>query len=92
MIGVSNRCFQFVSWNSGWRKKTSDYVYLCFCGSDGRNIRMAVMSYRQIECIVCGTNVDHLKTTIKPRYNNIGLCDTSSITTDILLQQLNAEC
>jgi hypothetical protein len=90
VIEVLNRCLQFVSLNSRWRIKTSDYAYLCFCGSDGRNFRMAVVSYRQIERIVCSTNVDHLKTTVKPRYNNIGLCDTLSITTDILLQQLIA--
>jgi len=76
----------------GGGKKTSDYAYLCFCDSDGRNIRMTVKSYRQIERIVCSTNVDHLKTTVKPRYNNIGLCDISYITTDILLQQLIARC
>ena len=61
MIDVLSGYLQFVSLNSGWGKKTSDYAYLCFGGSDGHYIRMIVVSYRQIERIVCSTNVDHLK-------------------------------
>ena len=34
----------------------------------------------------------HLIYNDKPCYNHIGLCDTSSLTTDILLQQLIARC
>jgi hypothetical protein len=92
LIDVLSGYLQFMSLNSGWWKKTSDYAYLCFCGSDGHYIRMTVVSYRQIELTVCSTNVDHLKTTVNPCYNNIGLCDTSSVTTHILLQQLIARC
>jgi len=92
LIDVLSGYLQCVSLISGWGEKTSDFAYLCFCGSDGCNCRMTVVSYRQNECIVCSTNVDHLKTTINPSYNNIGSCDTSSITSDSLLQQLIARC
>ena len=92
LIDVLSGHLQFVSLYSGWVKKTSDCACLCFCGSDGCNIRMTWVSYKQNESIVCSTNVDHLKTTVKPCYNNIGICDTSAITSDILLQQLIARC
>jgi hypothetical protein len=93
LIDVLSGYLQFVSLNSGWGKKTSNYACLCFCDSGGRNSRMTAVSYRHNERVVCSTNVDHLKKkTVKPCYNNIALCDTSSITTEILLQQLIARC
>ena len=88
LIYVLSGYRQFVSLNSGWGKKTWDYAYLCLCGSDGHYVRMTVVSHRQMERIVKSTNVDHLKTTVKPCYNYIGLCDTLSITTNLVITTL----